>query len=377
MADLFGAPQGIIASNELANQNLMTGLKARELIGAIEAQPAERLLKEAQARLYGAQAGQLEFQQEQQNRMLALDRAFEAEHQALKELDAAAAAQGTIATVDHLTNGSAVQTLAPSSLYTKSVDRLRWLERQGVPQSVIAAERDKIVLGQEREAIAAYRQNQAAQLEETAATARRTRIGGIAATAAVNPQNYAAVMLSPDRELLPKELTGNYVTDRPILQTIADSSRTAQQQSAQKLRERELRTTEKRVEAVTARSAATARLATARAETQVEVLSNLKKYGGPNAEATLEQKRTTTAAKQQAADAKYNAAFPALPLDPKLHVPGTTYRIADGRRVIAEGVKGEPLRYRVVTSPTAAAVTRAAERSLMAPLDEMADELED
>lgn len=378
MADLFGAPQGIIASNELANQNLLAGLKAQELLGAISMQPADLALKQEHARLYGAQAAQQEFALAQAQGMLRMDERFNKEWDARRKLSDAAAVEGAIATVADLTDGSAIATLKPGSLYDKSVARLKWLEDQGVPEDLLAKERDKIVLGQEREAIAAYRRGQADQSRETAFNAKRVRIGGIAAAAAQSPATYAAVMLSPERGLLPPELTGDYATDRPVLNMIAASSRTAQQQASQRARERELDITARRVKAAEARSEASVRLANARADTQQELLSNLKKYGGATAEATLEQKRTTTAAKKQAADAKLNAAFPPLPLDPKLHVPGKTYTTADGRRVVAEGLKGEPLRYRVVTSPTAAEVTRAAERSLAnIPLDETDDELED
>lgn len=378
MADLFGAPQGIIASNELANQNVLSGLKAQEMMGAISMQPAELALKQSQAKLIGAEATQKELLNQQNLGMLKLDEAFQTEWAARKKLSDLAAASGAIATVADLTKGSATETLKPGSLYEKSVARLKWLEEQGAPEQLLAGERDKLATGMEHEAIAAYRTQQAAKEAETAAASRRTQIGGVAAAAALSPANYSAIMLSPDRALLPKELTGNYATDAPVLNAIATASRTAQQLAQQKEKKQELDASDLRVKAVTQRSTATARLAGLKADTQQEILNNLKKYGGETAAATLDQKRTTTAARKAAADAKTAVSFPPLPLDPKLHTPGTTYTTADGRRVVAEGIKGQPLRYRVVTSPTAAEVRRAAEASLAESMPaETADETGD
>ena len=364
MADLFGAPQGIIASNELANANILSGLKAQEMMGAIAMQPTELSLKQSQARLYGAEAAQKEIANEQATGLLKLDAAFNAEWDARKKLSDAAAGAGQVATVADLTEGSAVKTLSPTSLFDKSIARLNWLEKNRAPEQIISGERDKIATGLEHEAIAAYRTGQASKEAADTASKKRITVGGIAAAAAANPDNYAAIMMSSDRALLPKELTGNYATDAPILDAIARASVTAEQQFKlnQKIEEDKVAAT--RVTAVTARNNASARLAGLKADTQEVILANLKKYGGANAEATVEQKRTATAAKKAAADAKENAAFPSLPLDPKLHIPGQVYTAADGRRVIAEGVKGQPLRYRVVPSPTAAAVQKAAEASV-------------
>lgn len=378
MVDLFGAPSGIIASNELANQNMLSGLKAQEMMGAIAMQPADLALKQAQTRLHGAEAAQKELANEQAVGLLKLDAAFNAEWDARKKLSDAAAGSGAIATVADLTDGSAAKTLSPMSLYTKSQERLHWLEANGAPEQLVAGERDKIATGLEKLGNLQWRQQEAAKSQAEQASKQRQEIGGLAAAAATSEPNYRAIMMGPERARLPKQLTGNYATDVRTLNAIAQASTTAEQQFKLAQKAEEDKVTATRVTAVTARNNASARLARLKADTQEVILANLKKYGGANAEATVEQKRTASAARKAAADAKENAAFPPLPLDPKLHVPGQVYTAADGRRVVAEGVKGQPLRYRVVPSPTAAAVQAAAEASTAEPTtDESADDTGD
>ena len=202
MAGLFGAPEGIIAANELSNKNLITGLSAQKMMGDIAQQPAELAQKQAQARLTTAHAEAGEVANEAAAAMARLDGKFANEWKAQQTLSGEAAKAGDTATVADLFGGSASATIAPDALYKRSLARIKWMEEQGVPESVLAGERDKLSKGLESQAIAGYRQAQTAEIQYKEKKAKLERIGGIAQSAASGPEQYAQAMLDPETAAL-------------------------------------------------------------------------------------------------------------------------------------------------------------------------------
>lgn len=70
MADMFGAPVGIDAFDKNNRDNILGALNAGRILGEIEQQPIERRVKEAHARLYDAQAAEKESEAAATKRML-------------------------------------------------------------------------------------------------------------------------------------------------------------------------------------------------------------------------------------------------------------------------------------------------------------------
>ena len=359
MTELFGAPQGIMAREEGNRAAMLGGLGAQKLLGEIAAQPVELDYRKSLARLHGAEATAKEAESAAQLQLLKLQQDWVTKEQdAREQLVDAAASQGRTATVADLHEGSA------QSGGVSQADSLRrfadFAEQHGTPPMALAGLHDKIAGIAEKEAIGFYRNAQGQDIEEKRKSALRQRIGGIAQGASASPQAYAAAMMSPDRKLLPPELTGDYATDAPILRAVAQQSMTADQQADNARQDRDQRSRELRRSAGSAASTAAVTRNQAQADIATERLRILKKYGGDSAEETLKAKRTANEAAQRAMDAKDAKAYPPIPLNPKDIAVGDSYS-KDGKnyKVVGKGPDGKPV-FRPVTGLHAAAVAAAA-----------------
>jgi hypothetical protein len=346
-ADLFGAPLGIIAREEGNRAAMLGGLQAQKMLGEIAMQPAELQYKKSLGQLHEAEADERQANAAAQRQMLDLQREW-----SQKELDArsklveGAAAQGRTATVEDLKGGSAQEALRPTS----QADSLRkfadYAEQRGVPSMALMKLRKEIADISQSEAVGAYRSAQAADIKDRRASTQRQQLGGLAQTAASDPKSYAAIMLNPaTRKLLPRELTGSYAADAPVLRAIAQASMTADQQADNARAEREAASRAARRGAGMAQAGAAIALTKVKLETAKEVLTNLKKYGGDTAEATLDAKRSMSEARRAAVVAKEAKAFPPAPLDPKDVEVSKSYTAPNGQRytVVGRAADGMPL----------------------------------
>ena len=335
MADLFGAPQGIIAAEEAGQKGSLATLGALKTMGEINAQPAELALRQSHARLYGAEADQKELANKQMLGMQNLDAQFNAEYAARQQLSEAAAAQGKIATIGDLTNNSAQATLSPSSLYQKSMARLAWMEKQGVPESILAGERDKVATGLEHLAIAGYRTQQGQEAAQRAQKERWQLISQAASTAASGPDGYMTVMNNPElAAVLPLgkgQLTGNYETDLPTLRMLGNLSTSAIKKAEFDQKKLVDTSTITRNAAQAAAAGANAGLATVRANVAKTVLNAEIKNGGEHSEAARDLKEASTEAKRLKMQAEHLATYNLAPLIPKDRVLKKAYTIGGGR----------------------------------------------
>lgn len=354
----WGAPGGIELREAGNRASLASGLQAQKMLGDIAAQPAELQYKQAQARLVGAQATGAETANANALMMLGLDKQFNQEYNARQTLTDAAANSGVTATVADLRNGSATATLAPTSLYDRSIARIKWMEAQGLPESLIAPERDKVATGLEHQSIASYRSAQTGEINFKQQQARLSQIGGIARAASASPEQFAQAMLNPDTAaLLPKGMGMlSYEQALPHLTQIYTSAMTSQQQATE-ANQAQTRTARTLLDQSTiARNAATASAAVARADLTKTYQTNIVKNGGDKSSSAADARDSANTARDNADAAKFRATYQAAPLDPKQWKVGTSYSNADGTKVAKYAGNGQWI---PMTVPTPRALRKA------------------
>lgn len=325
MSEMFGAPAGILAGEESGRQNMLAGVQAQKLLGDIAMQPAEMGYKQSLARLHSAEALAKEQEAVDQQQMLDMQKKFLVQGQA--QLTDAARAQGREATVEDL-NGKG----QPRS----QADDLRafadFAAANGAPPLALAKTRKLITEITEKEAIGA---DHASRAVTQAWNQQKTRVGlvsNIAGAAAESPQNYLTILADPkNRELLPKELTGDWATDAPVLRAISAAGQDAIRRGELELKavEAEGRAQRRRVQEE--KDAANIALAEERTRRTRLLANDLEKYGGPGSRATQNSRKEMTDAQKAANAARDAKEHPPLILDPNSRIPGQKYKLADGR----------------------------------------------
>jgi len=380
MSDLFGAPSGIIAAQEQDRAQTLAGIGAVKSLGEIAMQPVEMQYKSALSRLHVAEASQKEAAAAAQQQMLQLQADWsQSEAAARDKIIQGAAAQGRDATIADLRGGSAQAALAPQSQSDSLRRFVAYAEQRGMPPLALAAIHKEIADISEKEAIGAFRSAQAVEIQSKQMREQAKQVGGMAQAAASDPATYRAMMMDPQaRKVLPPQLTGNYATDLPVLRYIAQASEDANTQQDNARADAEAKNKAARRGAGMAQAGATVALTKVKLETAQEVLANLKKYGGPTAEATLDAKRTTSEARRGAIDAREAKAFPPMLLDPKAVVVGHSYTAPNGQRytVVGRDAAGKPLLQPLATA-RASALKAAAASANAAVEPETADETGD
>lgn len=234
MSELFGAPSGIIASDENIRSNVREGLLAQKTLGEIEQQPAELALKQQQTRLYGAEASEQETAAALAQQSLEWDKKF-----AQDRLETAArgqlvtgipSTQGRDATVGDLPPDGKAARLSGADLMIQKAD---WLDAHNAPLSLTVPLRKEIAAIQEHEGIAHYRNSQAADEALKQQQTQLKLVGQVAGSAATSPQAYFAMIHDPQGAAILKNLglTGNYTTDKPTLEAVAKASMDAHEQA--------------------------------------------------------------------------------------------------------------------------------------------------
>ncbi len=318
MADLFGAPVGIIASQENNRQAITSGLANIKTMGDIAQQPAELELKQAQARLFGAEASDKEAAAAASQEMLKLQ----------KEFVEGARANGKEATVDDLEPGTG----KPKSQASQLEAFANFADKKGLPPLALAKVREEIAKIYEHEAITDYRSQQARQTEEKRALEHMTRVSNVSAAAAASPRDYALALMNPEtRKLLPPGLTGDYATDKPVLEMITRAGQDSIKAADLARKQADSVQLRLRAKAAAALSHASADAATARKELTQQVKADVIKNGGEKSQEAKDVKTAATDAKRQATQAALRKEFPQLLLDPAAREPNKMYMLADGR----------------------------------------------
>ena len=320
MSELYGAPSGIIASDQNIRQNIQAGLQAQKTLGEIEQLPADLALKQSHARLYGAEA-------------------------ALKEEEASTQALlGKIQTGMRLAQGKGVEpTVADLSKLTRptasSAEPIEALVReawaQGVPVKAIVPLSDKAATIRQHEASTLSAQTQADENREKTQSLQRKRIGAIAGTAALSLDNYRIVLGDPEQvKFLPPGLTGNWAIDQPVLKAVESMSLDADKKAELEFKRREADARDKRVTAEGSKATAYVNLSKQKLENAKQTYEFRKKYDGSNSAAARDAQDSMAERRDALTDAQNKRAYPPLPLDAAARRPEKVYTTVDGRRVI-------------------------------------------
>jgi hypothetical protein len=342
MADFFGA-QGIIAARELQNANLLTGLNAQKMLGDIAMQPLEMQDKQALVRTHQAQADEAASAVESARQTRQLQMRFlesQQEDAARRQMSEAAAGQGKIATVGDLPVGGSI-------VKASQADELeRYLEftKGALPLDQQAKLRGEIAGIKQKEAAAASSQASAGLNEHKQRVQQFELIGNIAGAAGASEANYRAIMMSPQRQLLPRELTGNWRTDAPVLRAIEMASQDSIKR-ANLAREQQDSESKRRLdEARRAEAVARGDNLKVQGKTLKRDYEQQTKTGGEYSPEALALKKAQTEnliSQRQARDAE---TYPLLPLTEKGVDIGQVYTAANGKLVRVVGLRedGKP-----------------------------------
>jgi hypothetical protein len=197
---------------------------------------------------------------------------------------------------------------------------------------VTAKVRGEIATIHEHEAITAYRSQQATEIQYKQQMAHMQQVSNISSAAALNPTNYSMVMLNPEtRKLLPEGLTGDYATDKPMLDTIARAGQDSIKAADLARKQADSAVAAVRAKAAAAASSASADASKARARLTQQVYLDTVKNGGEKSLEAKDAKASATDARRAALTAKDRKEFPPAPLDPASRITGQAYTAADGK----------------------------------------------
>ena len=327
MAELFGAPLGMIAAGEQSRQNALAGLEAQKVMNTLALQPSQIELNKAHTGYYGAQTAEAQAKADAANVMQRLGAGYTADVKARQAVIDGAAAQGKTATVADLKNSEQkVSTAQPLK------DFAAYALNNGASPFVLEKILGDIATIEEKEAQGAWRNQEVLASQDKVSRDKRTETGGIAAAAAESPQQYAAIMMNPAlRDRLPPELTGDYNTDSRVLRAIGQASMDANKQADNRRQQAELDARQANFNAGEAKRDAAVALADAKYLLTVERFEQLNKNGQAVTDAGIAAKNAVAAAGRARTAAAADKATPQLPLDLKARVLNKAYTIPDGR----------------------------------------------
>lgn len=329
MAELFGAPLGIMAADEQSRQNALVGLEAQKVMNTLALQPSQIALNQAHTGYYGAQTAEAQAKADAANVMQRLGAGFTEAQRLRQGVIDEKAAKGQIATVaDQKGAGEKVSVAQPLK------DFVVYAAGEGAPPTVLEKIYGEIATIEEKEAVGKWRTKEAAGLQDRMEREHRTEIGGIAAAAAASPAQYRAFMLNPDLQArfgAKNLLTGSYEADKVTLQTIAQASMDANKQADNRLQQAEFEARQANFNAGESKRNAQVAVADAQFLLAMERYQQLHKNGQALTDAGIAAKKAVTAAARARTAAAADKAAPQLPLDSKARVLNKSYTLPDGR----------------------------------------------
>jgi len=327
---MYGATEGIQAQEESNRRSLAAGLSAQKTLGEIAAQPTDIAYKQALTRTHTATADEAESALAPAKASRDLQLKFLEQRQeddARKKLTEAAAGQGKQATVADLPPGGSIVRASQAD----DLEAFAEFARDTMPPMELANLRGEIAEIKRKEAAEVASRAAAGVNEHKQQVAQFQLIGNIAGAAGASEANYRAIMMSPQRQLLPRELTGNWRTDAPMLKAIEMASQDS-------IKRADLLRTQLDSESKRRLDGARVSEATTRVENLKLTGKTLKrdyeqqtKAGGKYSPEALELKKAQAANARSLTAARDAAAFPPAPLDPAAREFEKAYTARDGK----------------------------------------------
>jgi len=318
MADLFGAPQGILAADQNNLNNVLGGLKAQEMLGSIAQQPYDLQIKQAQARDYNAQALGREQAAAAQERMLQIQQRVASNRTANQQSLMATGLALTADQLDPVTGTVKTQSQADAiQQYAQEM-----LDAGATEIDVLPLRKDIAKIRQE-ESATLHTSAQATEQNALAKKERRKELGAAAAAlVGLDDRTLNQVLLSGkvDPELAAL-VAKDPASARKTLSFISNAAIEADKKE-------ELKFTEQRTKAAQASASAAQAVANARipvlhargAQIKQETEANAK-AGGKYDPAVLEGKKNQATIDAQLKQARLNALYPQLPATDEMIVP--------------------------------------------------------
>lgn len=328
--EMFGAPFGISAAEDQINQNVLSGLKASQLLGEIGMQPAEMRMKESQAKYYGSLAAEHEAKARDLEALQRVDQAIAAAKRA--------ADQGRTLTVEDPIPGTPA---AAKSLAEPLEEFAKMGEKMGVRTTAIAPILEKASLIRQHEAATASSQAATEKHHFDAAKERAKRVASFASAALANPEAYEQLKMQAAQEgfkvnVLPQQW------DRNALEALKNSGILAEKQIELKEKASHDAAQEKRWKSSEARDNASIGLSAARRDNVKLRTDLIRKNGGTGTPEEKAAKEELIKTRQQLRQIRAKKDAPPAPWDPAARVVGKVYTNAGGQKAVWQGKGWQP-----------------------------------
>lgn len=316
MADMFGAPIGIAAAETDMRQNVLGALQAQKVLGEIGMQPAEQELKQAHARLYGAEADLKQSQVADQRAMGDIAANVAASRRAQ--------AEGRILTVGDAPEGS----VRAKSLAEPYEQMLELATLRGVNPLVTEKLAGMAAGIRQKEASAASAQAEQVLRTLNAQEKRAERLGELASAGKLGEQQYAQARMQAAQEGFDvSRLPQSWQEAQPLLDGLITASMKTKDAIAAKRQAEELKAKEPLWRAETAKNFAAAEAARSRAKLAEQTYALRVKYDGATSKRAQEDKTSLNARRDTLSLKELDLSYPQAPLDPSMWKEGKSYRI--------------------------------------------------
>lgn len=327
---LYGATAGIMAQEESNRQALKSGLDAQLQMGKIAAIPS--MLKDAAAvaELHQGQADEQAQQNKSAAKMQELYQSWQdgrRETEARKQVSLAGEAAGKIVTVADLPKKG----LITQASQADDLEAFAEFASSSLPPTALAEVRKQIADIRQKEAAAGASNARASETQYKEVVARAEQLGNLAGAAAGSEANYNAIMLGPQRAMLPPQLTGNYRLDLPMLRAIEQAS----QNSIQRVELEQKTLTERSRRGLIKAQTNRAEAGTTKLEAEKKQIKfdydQAVKTGGKYSPEAVRLKRLQGDNLESLIKARNAQKFPDAPLDPEMREYDKVYTAKDGK----------------------------------------------
>jgi hypothetical protein len=348
MAELYGAPLGIIAHEEMMQKNAVARAQVLKSLGDVQKVPFEieklQAESEHQRALSSLNAAQMRAaarkEQDAQDWR-------DASEEANKRLALIQQQQmsGRDATVADLRDGRVPDTSPLGRLRLT----LQVAQDRNLDPAIIAGIAAKISEAEKDEAQALSSQAMKAEHEQKTLRSQAENLGAWASHAIKGPQEYAQAMAAarsdPRMAPLVQALPPTYgAPAAAALRQMIDGSQTIKEQSQMQTQMMTAKAAEARAGAALSQAGTAAMVGAARVENLKASTAKITKELGKNTQEAVDARTELTQARTEAVRARQLKDFPPAPLDPGARRVGRTYTGQDGQRYTwsqdAQGRKG-------------------------------------
>jgi hypothetical protein len=263
------------------------------------------------------------------------------EEDARKQLSDAAAGQGRLATVADLPEGGSIVKASQAD----ELEKFANFASKTMPPMALAKLRGDIATIKQREAAGASSNATAGLQQYKTQVAQFETLGNLAGAMSSSEASYRAGMMGPQRALLPKELTGNYRTDAPMLRMIEQASQDSIKRAKLNLDTLDSESKRRLDQSNQGRIAETITNLKLRGEQLKQDKTMATKSGGKYSPEAIELRRAQIANQKSLLEARNQRTAPPMPLDPSLIEVGKTYTGAGGVKydIVGLDAKGKPI----------------------------------